>query len=102
MLRMLLTKNALDHTKSGGIITIEQRKATSAIQIIIKDNGSGIHPEDLPHIFKRFYRSKFSQDKTGIGLGLSLAKSIIEAQGGNIEVQSELKGGTIFTLTFLC
>ena len=97
-----IAKNALDHTNSGDVITIEQRKATSAIQIIIKDNGSGIHPEDLPHIFKRFYRSKFSQDKTGIGLGLSLAKSIIEAHNGNIEVQSELKGGTIFTLTFLC
>ena len=96
-----IVKNALDHTKSGGIITIDQRKTASAIQIIIKDNGSGIHPADMPHIFKRFYRSKFSQDKTGIGLGLPLAKAITEAQDGNIEVQSELECGTIFTLTFL-
>ena len=96
-----IVKNALDHTKSGGVITIEQRKAASAVQIIIKDNGSGIHSEDLPHIFKRFYRSRFSQDKTGIGLGLPLAKAIIEAHNGNIEVQSELQKGTVFTITFL-
>lgn len=97
-----IIKNALDHTKSGGVVTVEQRKTASAAQIIIKDNGSGIHPEDLPHIFKRFYRSRFSQDKTGIGLGLSLAKAIVEAHGGNIEVQSELQKGTVFTITFLC
>lgn len=97
-----IVKNSLDHTKSGGVITIEQRKAASAVQIIIKDNGSGIHSEDLPHIFKRFYRSRFSQDKTGIGLGLPLAKAIVEAHGGNIEVQSELQKGTVFTITFLC
>ena len=97
-----IVKNALDHTKSGGVVTIEQRKAASAVLIIVKDNGGGIHPEDLPHIFKRFYRSRFSQDKTGIGLGLPLAKAIIEAHGGNIEVQSELQKGTVFTITFLC
>lgn len=96
-----IVKNALDHTKSGGVITIAQRKAASAVQMMIKDNGSGIHPVDLPHIFKRFYRSRFSQDKTGIGLGLPLAKAIIEAHNGNIEVQSEPQKGTVFTITFL-
>lgn len=65
------------------------------------DNGSGIHPEDIHYIFKRFYRSRFSKDKQGIGLGLPLAKAIVEAHGGMIEVDSELGKGTIFTMNFL-
>ena len=56
----------------------------NAVQIAVKDNGCGIHPEDLHHIFKRFYRSRFSQDKQGIGLGLPLAKTIVEAHSGTI------------------
>ena len=72
-----LVKNALDHTAQGGIIQMEWRQLPSAVQILVKDNGSGIHPEDLHHIFKRFYRSRFSQDTQGIGLGLPLVKAII-------------------------
>ena len=67
----------------------------------MKDNGSGIHPEDLPHIFKRFYRSRFSKDTQGIGLGLPLAKAIIEAHDGSIEVDSEARNGTTFIINFL-
>ena len=70
------------------------------MQVIIRDDGSGIHPEDLPHIFKRFYRSRFSQDTAVIGLGLPLAKAIVEAHGGTIEAASELGRGSVFTLTF--
>ena len=65
------------------------------------DNGSGIHPEDLPHIFKRFYRSRFSGDAQGIGLGLPLAKAVVEAHNGTVEVDSTLGAGTTFTLSFL-
>ena len=96
-----LVKNALDHTAQGGIIQMEWRQLPSAVQILVKDNGSGIHPEDLHHIFKRFYRSRFSQDKQGIGLGLPLAKTIVEAHSGTIEVDSELGKGTTFTMNFL-
>ena len=95
-----LVKNALDHTAQGGIIQMEWRQLPSAIQILVKDNGSGIHPEDLHHIFKRFYRSRFSQDTQGIGLGLPLAKAIIEAHNGTITVDSELGTGTIFAISF--
>ena len=70
------------------------------IQIKIKDTGCGIHPEDLPNIFKRFYRSRFSKDTQGIGLGLPLAKAIIEAHEGLIEVESELGIGTSFIMNF--
>lgn len=95
-----LVKNALDHTGKGGCIQMEWRQLPSAVQILVKDNGSGIHPEDLHHIFKRFYRSRFSQDTQGIGLGLPLAKAIIEAHNGTITVDSELGMGTTFTISF--
>lgn len=96
-----IVKNAFDHTGSGNVIQIEWRQSVSMIQIIIKDNGSGIHPEDLHHIFKRFYRSRFSKDKQGIGLGLPLTKMIVEAHKGTIEVHSELGAGAAFVLNFL-
>ena len=96
-----IVKNAMDHTKSGDTIEIKWRKSASIVQIQIKDNGSGIHPEDLHHIFKRFYRSRFSKDQQGLGLGLPLAKMIIEAHNGTIEVNSELGKGTMFTISFL-
>ena len=62
---------------------------------------SGIHPDDLYHIFKRFYRSRFSKDTQGIGLGLSLTKAIVEAHNGTIEVDSTVGMGTSFTINFL-
>ena len=96
-----IVKNALDHTEAGDTIQIEWKSLPSGVQIIIKDNGCGICPEDLYHIFKRFYRSRFSKDKQGIGLGLPLAKAIIEAHSGTIEVDSELGNGTAFMISFL-
>lgn len=96
-----LIKNALDHTEKGDFIRIEWRTFASVVQITVKDNGSGISPEDLHYIFKRFYRSCFSKDTQGIGLGLSLTKAIVEAHNGTIEVDSTLGIGTSFTLNFL-
>ena len=96
-----IVKNAFDHTKGGSTIWIEWKQRNSLVQIVIKDNGSGIHPEDLYHIFKRFYRSRYSKDTQGIGLGLSLTKSIVEAHNGTIEVNSKLGVGTTFVINFL-
>lgn len=96
-----IIKNALDHTKKENTIQIEWKQFASVIQIAIKDNGIGIHPEDLHYIFKRFYRSRFSKDLQGIGLGLSLAKSIVDAHHGTIEVESEMGVSTTFTINFL-
>lgn len=96
-----LVKNALDHTKEGDCICMEWWVSASIVQITIKDNGSGIYPEDLHHIFKRFYRSRYSKDTQGIGLGLPLAKAIVEAHDGTIEVDSALGRGTSFTMNFL-
>lgn len=95
-----LVKNALDHTVRGDRILIRWQQSPCLTQIIVEDTGCGIHPEDVYHIFKRFYRSRFSKDTQGIGLGLSLAKSIIEAHQGSIEVRSHLGHGTVFTVNF--
>ena len=95
-----IVKNAFDHTESGATIRVAWKELPSGVQIVIMDNGCGIHPEDIHHIFKRFYRSRFSKDTQGIGLGLPLAKAIIEAHGGLIEVESELGIGTSFIMNF--
>lgn len=95
-----VVKNALDHTEEGESVRIEWKTSASLLQIAVEDNGSGIHPEDLYFIFKRFYRSRYSKDTQGIGLGLPLAKSIIEAHGGSISVDSELGIGTTFYIYF--
>ena len=96
-----IVKNAFDHTESGATIRVAWKELPSGVQIVITDNGCGIHPEDIHHIFKRFYRSRFSKDKQGIGLGLPLAKAIVEAHNGTIEVDSGLGIGTTFTMNFL-
>lgn len=96
-----IVKNALDHTNAGSQITVEWKQLPAVTQITIRDNGSGIHPEDIHHIFKRFYRSRFSKDTQGIGLGLPLAKTIVEAHDGNITVDSVLGKGSTFALNFL-
>lgn len=95
-----LVKNALDHTVQGDRILVRWQQSPCLTQIAVEDTGSGIHPEDLYHIFKRFYRSRFSKDTQGAGLGLPLAKSIVEAHQGSIEVHSKLGQGTAFTINF--
>lgn len=96
-----LLKNALDHTGPGGHVRLSWERTPAMLRILVKDDGCGIAADDLPHIFKRFYRSKHTQDTPGIGLGLSLAKAIIEGQGGILSVQSRPGQGTLFTVSFL-
>lgn len=93
-----IIKNCIEHSHNGNIkITAEQNKLYTKISI--KDNGSGITKEDLPHIFERFYKGKNSSDDS-VGIGLSLAKTIIEKQGGYISVSSELNKGSEFVIKF--
>lgn len=96
-----IVKNALDHMSPGGTVRISWEQSPAMLRLFIADDGGGIAPEDIHHIFKRFYRSKNSLATQGVGLGLPLAKSIVEGQGGMISVQSELNRGTVFTLSFL-
>lgn len=95
-----LVKNSLDHTHAAGVIRIAWDASPAAIKISVTDNGDGIAPEDLPHIFKRFYRSRKSQDTQSAGLGLPLAKSIVEGQDGLLSVHSVPHTETTFTLLF--
>lgn len=95
-----LVKNGLDHTKSGGYVKISWKTTPAMVRLWVEDNGSGILPEDIHHIFKRFYRSSASSDTQGVGLGLPLAKSIVNGQDGAISVKSTLGEGTVFTLSF--
>lgn len=96
-----IVKNALDHTGSGDRIHISWERTPAMLRIQVADSGQGIAPEDIHHIFKRFYRSAHSLDTQGVGLGLSLAKSIVEGQGGILAAQSEQGQGALFTMSFL-
>ncbi len=95
-----VVKNALEHTDRGGKVVISWERTPLLTNIVVEDNGTGIHQEDIHNIFKRFYRSRFSQDTHGIGLGLPLAKSIVEAHQGTISVTSRVGKGSRFVLSF--
>lgn len=96
-----LIKNALDHTEEGGVIRISWKQSPAVFRFNVEDNGCGIASEDIHHIFKQFYRSRTSSDRQGAGLGLSLAKGIVEGQGGSISVESRPGEGSIFKINFL-
>ena len=96
-----IIKNAIEHSHKDGTINIELTENPLYRRIEIEDNGEGISEEDLPNIFKRFYKAKNSKNSDSIGIGLALAKSIIEAHDGLIEVKSNANIGTKFFITFL-
>lgn len=96
-----IIKNAIEHTKINGKINILLTENPIYIKIEIDDNGEGISKDDLPNIFKRFYKAKSCKRNDSIGIGLALAKSIIEAHNGLIQVKSHVGIGTKFTITFL-
>ena len=92
-----ILKNCIEHSKSGGMVTVSASQNKLFTTIIIKDNGSGIPADELPHIFERFYKGKRS-DENSIGIGLSLAKAIIEKNNGYISVKSKVSEGSCFTV----
>jgi signal transduction histidine kinase len=92
-----ILKNCMEHTPSGGQLFIEINNNPLYSEIIIKDTGIGISKADLPHIFTRFYRGKNSS-KDSVGIGLSMSKSIIRGQGGDITVDSREGKGSIFNI----
>lgn len=96
-----LVKNALDHTACGGHIRIDWVRGPALLRLAVSDDGEGIAPDDIHHIFKRFYRSAHtSAEHTGVGLGLPIAKAIVEGQGGSLSVESVPGEGTTFTMAF--
>lgn len=95
-----VVKNAFDHTQAGGRVQVICEETPLMVTITVQDNGSGIHPDDLPHVFKRFYRSRYSQDHQGVGIGLTLARGIVERHGGTMAAESEPGQGAAFRMIF--
>jgi signal transduction histidine kinase len=100
VLRNLL-KNAILNTPTGGEITIQARTVDAQVEVIVEDNGLGISAEHLPYVFERFYRVDQSRARTtgGAGLGLAIVKQLVEAQGGQVEIDSQVNVGTRISFT---
>lgn len=94
-----IVKNCMEHTPEGGRIEIDAAENALYSEIIIKDNGTGISPEDLPHIFERFYKGKDSDGKS-FGIGLALSRMIITGQGGTVKAENRKPVGAMFTIRF--
>ena len=92
-----IIKNCMEHTPEGGRITVSCQERGLYFQITVEDNGEGISPEELPHIFERFYKGKNS-GKDSVGIGLAMAKNIINSQGGRIWAESCEGAGARFIL----
>ena len=92
-----LISNALKHTKNGTILLKAEDGDDGFVTVTVKDTGSGISEEDMPHIWERYYKGKHSE--TGTGLGLFICKFIVESHGGKIWAQSTVGEGTSFMFT---
>ena len=95
-----IIKNCIEHSKEDSKIKIEVENNSIFVKIKITDEGEGIAKEDLSHIFERFYKSKQASENS-IGIGLPLAKTIIEKENGYIKIDSELGKGTTFEIKYL-
>jgi heavy metal sensor kinase len=97
-----LLDNAIKYTKEGGAIRVRSAQFSDKVRVVVADNGIGITADHIPHIFDRFYRVDPARGRIateGIGLGLAICRSIVEAHGGCIEVESEIDRGTQVTFT---
>ena len=92
-----LLENALRHTPEDGRITLSARPEPDSVILTVADTGEGIPPEHLPHVCERFYRvdAARSRDEGGAGLGLAICRSIAQAHGGTLEIESEVGRGTV-------
>jgi signal transduction histidine kinase len=96
---VILLDNAIKH--SNGDIDVQAHLVDRGVEIRVRDYGKGIAPDDLPHVFDRFYRGEDQVIVEGFGLGLPIAKALVEGMGGEISIESELGKGSIVTSKFL-
>ncbi len=97
-----LTRNAITYTPAGGIVSIEAARSDAThLTVVVSDTGIGIPPEDLEHIFERFYRTDASRARStgGFGLGLSIVRDLVEAMGGTVHAESQVGQGSRFVVT---
>lgn len=94
-----LLSNALRHTPSTGSVRVEARSEAGNLVLEVSDTGEGIAPEQVPHVFDRFYRAPGQASDTGVGLGLSIVREVVQAHGGEIGVQSSPGEGARFRIT---
>lgn len=92
-----LLTNAINYTPNGGQIAVSLRRLGSQVELVVRDNGIGIAPQELPHVFERFYRADNTRpiDKGGTGLGLTIARKIVEQHEGTITLESAVGAGTL-------
>lgn len=93
-----IIKNCIEHTAGGGYVKVFAEETPVFTRIHIRDNGSGIAKEDLPHVFERFYQGK-NHSESSVGIGLALSKAILNKQNSIIDVQSSENCGTEFVIT---
>lgn len=98
-LLLILVDNALKYSPDGGEVRLSLRRDGGMVRLIVSDDGEGIAPEDVPHIFERFYRADRARTGSGTGLGLAIARWIVDEHGGTIAVESQPGRGSTFTVT---
>ena len=94
-----LVDNAVRFTPHGGSVTVSARRRNGSVEVAVSDTGAGIPPEHLPRLFERFYRADPARGRGegGTGIGLAIARSVVEAHGGHIRAESQPGHGSIFT-----
>lgn len=99
-----LVSNAIRHTPPGGSVTVNAARQEENVVVCVEDSGEGITIEDLPYVFDRFYRGEKSRSRNtgGAGLGLAIARGIVEAHGGRIWAESQAHKGTRITFSLPC
>jgi signal transduction histidine kinase len=93
-----LMSNAVRHTPPGGLVAAAVAADDGIVRVDVRDTGAGIAPEDLPRVFERFYRGRDEEGAEGAGLGLAVAKELVEAMGGTVEARSIAGEGSCFTI----